>query len=279
MMRTWIAAVLVGLVLAITAAAQSNPVRFRWQAGQVLTYRVEQTTAVAEQVGEEKTSSKSRMTLLKRWQVQGIDGAGVATLQLSLAALRLETTTPGGETLLFDSTNLDRSSPQLREQMERFVGVPLAVLRVDGRGQVVEVKESKFGPASRYQNELPFTLLLPEKGPAAGEAWERAYQMTLDPPQGAGEKYDALQKYVCTKTAGNALTVSLSTTLKAVPESVADQLPLLQYQPQGEIVFDIERGLLLSARTSVDRELTGHQGAGSRYHFQSTYLEEYVLRQ
>src|SRR5262249_35378666 len=163
MMRWGILAIFGGLVVTSTAAAQTAAWQFRWKAGTTLAYRVEQATTASEEVGSNKTSSTTKLNLVKRWQVLQVDAAGVATLQLSLDALRLETTTPEGETLLFDSANLDKSSPQLREQMGRYVGQPLAVLRIDGRGQVVEVKDSKFGPANRYQNELPFAITLPEK--------------------------------------------------------------------------------------------------------------------
>ena len=71
-------------------------------------------------------------------------------------------------------------------------------------------------------------------------------------------------------------TISVTTALKKKPDSAADEMPLLQFQPQGEIVFDTQAGLLRSARLSIDKEVTGHQGEGSRYRFQSTYAEEYA---
>jgi len=55
---------------------------------------------------------------------------------------------------------------------------------------------------------------------------------------------------------------------------VLDRVPLLQLQPQGEIVFDLQAGRLRSATLRVDKELTGHQGEGSSYRFQSVYSEE-----
>src|SRR5581483_4551582 len=139
--------------VAAAAPAQAPAARFRWQTGQVLTYRVEQNTQAAETVGSDKVETKTKLTLVKRWQVQAVDANGVATLQLSLAALRIETTPPNGE-------------------------APLSVLRIDPRGRVVEVKESKFGPASRYENEPPFVLTLPEGALQPGQKWERAYKMT-----------------------------------------------------------------------------------------------------
>src|SRR5262245_12522215 len=207
------------LVFASTATAQTASWQFRWQKGQVLTYRVEQEIVVTEESSQNKpTGSRSKLNLTKRWQVIDVDAAGVATLELSLTALRMQATPPGGEPLQFDSANPDKSSPGLGEQMKRYVGPPLAVLRLDSRGQVVEVKDSKFGPASRYQNELPFSFVLPEKAAAPGQAWERAYQIILDPPHGTGEKLDAVQKYTWASQAGGLVNINVLAALKRETE-------------------------------------------------------------
>jgi hypothetical protein len=274
MFRTAMAAGIVVFVVAATAQAQA-PGPFRWQMGQTLTYRAEETTQATEVVGDAKIETKTHLILTKRWQVTAVDNAGVATLQLSLAALRHEMTTAGGETLLFDSANPDKSTPQLREQMARYVGVVLAVLRVDGFGRVVEVKESRHGLAHKYEVELPFVGILPAN-PRVGQTWERAYKITLDPPQGTGEKHDALQKYVCKAVADGAATVTMTTELKSPPETVTDRASLVQYLPEGEIVFDLKAGRLRSASLRIDKELKGHQGEGSSYRYVRSYVEQYA---
>jgi hypothetical protein len=265
------------LVVGLSAApAQTEAWRFRWQPGQVLAYRVEQTMTVTEASGENTVESKTKLNLAKRWQVTGIDAKGVATLQLSLAALRLETTTPSKETLVFDSANPDKSDPELKEQLGRFVGQPLAVLRLDTQGRVVEVKESRFGPATRFEHELPFAVVLPDVAPTAGQVWDRPYKVTLEPPAGTGEKYDAVQRCTCKAVAGPTATLAVAVMLKSLPKAVADQAPLLQFQPEGEVVFDVQAGVLRNVNLTVDKELKGYQGEGSSYHFQSTYVEEYT---
>jgi hypothetical protein len=258
------------------AAAQTSPWRFRWQQGQVMMYRIEQTMTASETLTEGRTESKTKANLVKRWRVESVDAAGVATLQMSLDKLRIETTTPGGETLLFDSADLAKSNPQMKEQMGRYVGTPLAILRLDARGKLVDVKKSDFGPASRFEADLPFQLVLPDDGMRVGQSWERAYKVTLEPPQGTGEKYDAVQRYTCKAVAGTGATITLATTLKTQPESLLDRVPLLQLQPEGEIVFDAQSGLMRSARLAIDKELKNHQGEGTSYRFQRLYTEEYV---
>jgi hypothetical protein len=268
-----VVAVFVVLAIAGSSPAQSS---FRWKPGQVLTYRIDQTTEASEVVGDKKVDTKTKLQLLKCWQVKSVDTTGVATLHLSLKALRLENTRPDGEVMLFDSAQSDKSNPALSKELSSFVGPDLAVLRIDARGKLLDVKESKFGPASRFQSELPLLLTLPDPALKEGLSWDRAYQITLEPPQGTGEKYDATQHYRCKALANGLATISLTTSIKGLPESLVDQVPLLQSQPEGEVVFDTKAGLLRSARLVIDKELKDHQGAGSNYHFRSVFSAEYV---
>jgi len=250
--------------------------RFRWQTGQVLTYRVEQQMRSLEVDADGKVETKTKVRLVKRWQVLAVDKDGVATLSHSLVSLRLENTAPSGETVVFDSADPAKSDPQLREQMTPLLGVPLSTLRVDGLGRLVEVKESKFGPASRYEAELPFLIVLPAAEGRPGQSWQRTYQVTVEPPQGTGEKYAAVQTYTCQRVEGAAASVGLKTDMKTLPEALGDQVPLLRYQPEGEAVFDLRNGRLHAARLQVHKELKGHQGTGSSYLFESTYTEQYL---
>jgi hypothetical protein len=70
--------------------------------------------------------------------------------------------------------------------------------------------------------------------------------------------------------------MTMTTGVKDLPEALLDQVPLMQLQPQGEIVFDLKKGLMRSARLTIEKELKGHQGEGSSYRFQSAYTEEYA---
>jgi hypothetical protein len=259
------------------ATAQNAPWQFRWQQGQILTYRVEHISSASETISETKTESKTQLNLTKRWQVLEVDATtGVATVQLALLALRLETTKPSGGTLLYDSANPDKSDPHMAEELARFVGQPLAVLRVDIYGRVIEVKESKHGPASRFEAEPPFVIVLPNGAPKPEQSWQRPYKIKVEPPQGTGDAYDAVQRYTCKSVADGIATVALTTALKTMPESLLDRVPLLQLQPEGEVVFDTQAGRLLRARLKIEKELTGQQGQGSTYRFQSLYTEEFA---
>jgi hypothetical protein len=264
------------LILTATADAQAPAWRFHWQPGQVLSYRVEHTMTATDTVDGNKAETVNKLTETKRWQVVSVDATGVALLQLTVPTLRFETKTHKGDVLLFDSANLDKSTPELRDQLLKYVNTPLATLRIDATGKVVEVKECKQGSGSRYESEPPFAVVLPPAVPQPGQSWERAYNVTLEPPQGTGEKLPAVQKYTCKSVDAKGATITLATMLQKLPEAPADRVPLLQLMHEGEIVFDPQAGMLRSARLVVDKEVAGHQGEGSSYHFTSSYVEEYV---
>jgi hypothetical protein len=275
---TAIAALLIAsaCVSAQNPPAQTVPARFRWQPGLVLTYRVEQTTTETEVVGGTKVESSLKLNHIKRWQVTAVDAAGVATIQQSLTALRVERTTGTGTTAVFDSANPEKSDPPMREQLSKYVGAPLAVLRVDSFGKVIEVTKSAHVATSRYENELPFTLMLPAQGMQMNQVWQRDYSITLDPPLGTGEKYAAMQSYQCQAVNGGQAVVVFKTSLKSIPEDKGDLAKISQFLPEGEVVFDLQSGCLRSARTAVKQEIKNHHGEDSSYSIQSNYVEEMV---
>jgi hypothetical protein len=268
---------LVALVLAASVTS-AEPPRFRFAKGEALTYRLVQTTNVTETVPDEKTNKPVETTvatkadLVRRWKVVDVDAAGSATVEMSIASMRWERKA-GKDEDVFDSSKPDDLN---KSEMAKHVGPVLAVLRVDPHGKVAEVKESKVGPASRFATELPFKLVLPDTKPKAGESWERAYTIQLDPPLGTGEKYAAIQKYTCLEPKGGFLTVGLATQVKDPPAQASDQIPLLPLTQEGVLYFHPQTGRYYGARCKVERELKNHQGEGSTYKFVSTYTEDFV---
>lgn len=272
MIRTSLGVALVaGLMLPAMAQAQAH---FGWQAGSTLHYHFEHATEVQELVGDNDIKSSTKLQGNKRWQVMEVTPQGVATLQMSMTALRYEIKTSSGDTLTFDSAQPDKSSPDLREQLGKYVNTPLVVLKIDAQGKVVEVQKCNFGSPSSFEAQPPFLVTLPLNGLQANQSWQRQYAITLNPPYGTGEKLAAEQKYLCKSADGSRATINWTTALVKPPESPAERVPLLQWLPEGEAVFDLRSGWMVNGRLRVNQELKGHQGEGSVYRMQSSYSED-----
>ncbi len=273
MKQGWLGAVVIGLCCASFAPAQEAAMQFRWVKGQLLTYKAEHKTSVEEVADGKKTQSGSTLSVVKRWQVAEVDAKGIATLQLSLAAMRNEQVRPSGEILLFDSANPDKGTPELRTQMSKFIGQTLAVLRIDSQGRIWEVMQ---GSKARYDAEPPFVVSFPEAAPKIGLGWARNFSVALDPPYGNGEKFDATQTFHCTGITGGRMTLAVDNNVKALPENVKDHVPLVQKLTKGEVIFDLQAGRVAEVRLNVDRTVANHQGDGSSYHFQSWFTEQLI---
>lgn len=114
MKQNWLAAAAISLIWASAAISQETVWQFRWQKDQIFTYQAKHKTNVEEVADKAKVTSASKLSVTKRWRVLDVDAKGAATLELSLAAMRNEQTTPSGEILLFDSAEPDKGTPELK---------------------------------------------------------------------------------------------------------------------------------------------------------------------
>lgn len=267
MIRHALVSIVVALSVSVPAFAQ-GAWQYRWVKGQTLTYKIKHVTNVTEVLETSKNTSDSQLDLVNRWSVLDVDAKGIATLQLTLLAMRNEQKRANGDTLLYDSQNPDKSTPELREQMKKYIGSTLAVLRIDGNGRVHEVKQ---GSAASFEAEPPFLIIFPAAKPEAGQAWRRPYSVVLDPPYGTGEKYEAEQRIQCSEIKNGKATLTIATQFKTMPDNMRERIPLVQKDVQGEVVFDVNAGRMLSARLSTDKTIENHQGKGSSYRFKSEY--------
>jgi hypothetical protein len=265
-------------IAALTPALRGEAPRFRFQKGETLTYHLVQTTKVIETIPDDKTNkpveseSTTKVDLIRKWKTTDVDAKGVATLEMTIPAMRWERKA-GKEEDVFDSSNPDDLN---KKEMARHVGPVLATLRIDAYGRLLEVKESKIGPAARFATELPFKLVLPDAEPKPGDVWDRSYTIQLDPPLGTGEKYQAVQTYTCQEPRSGLLTLNLTTDVKDAPAQAADQIPLLPLMPSGAVYFQVATGRYYAARLKIEKALKNHQGEGSSYRLVSTYVEDIV---
>jgi hypothetical protein len=263
-----------GAALAQPPANAPN-LRFKWQAGQVQTYKVAQQTVIQETTLDEKSEkpvvseARTNLALTRKWTVKEVDAAGVALLEMQITAVRNEFKKPDGSTELRDSAN-----PEQAKEMAEYLNRPVVVVRVDSQGRMVEVKEAKTGSAARLQAELPFRFLLPDVGPSAGQVWDRSFAFKVDPPAGAGESYDLIQKYTCKDVKDGLAVIDVRTALKTPPKTVSEQVPLVPLLWTGDVYFNVAAGKYHAARLTAKSELMNHLGQGTKFVYQSVFNED-----
>lgn len=246
----------------------------RFSKGQKLRFQVDHRTEVTDTQGESKTTVKNTVLVTKSLEILEVDASSKeALIALRLEKLKMETIRPNGQTLAFDSEDEKTKEGPLAKSLAPLVGMEIARLKVDKQGRVLEVRSEQL-PAGRYEVEPVFLVVLPGRALKKGDSWQRAYNATLDPPAGTGEKVPMVQSYEVQELEGGKVTIRLETAWKNEPKTANDQMPLLQYLPQGSVLMDGSTGLPLEANLKVDREIKDANGAGSTYSFKSVYREK-----
>lgn len=84
---------MIGLLVSVAARAE-EPARFKFKKDEVLSYSIIQNSKVVETLLDEKTSKPveqehvTKHSVIRRWKVANIDAIGVATLEMTIAAMR-----------------------------------------------------------------------------------------------------------------------------------------------------------------------------------------------
>lgn len=267
----------VGLCLLPLTGIHAQQPKFIFKAGDVLSYRIVQTTAIDEVLIDDQTmkpttrSINTSLTLIRDWKVTEVDAQGVATLEMQIRQMLWKQKIGDGEEDVFDSQKPDELNKNV---MAKNIGKVLAILRVDSAGKVVEVKQSNVGAAHRFNSDIPFKVMFSTE--ATKEGWSRDYAIQLDPPHGTGEKFAAKQTYKIMEGQNGLQIYNLTTEIADLPKKSADQIPLLPLMQTGPVFFHLETGRYYGCRLKSSRILNNHQGEGTSYSYQSGYSEDLV---
>ncbi len=251
---------------------------FSWQKGQVFRYRVDHKTIARDTQGANSTEVQTELGLLKEWKVLEVDETGTAQVQLKLLALRSVTKRPDGQLFSFDSTKPDESTPQLRDQLSKYVGDPVALLVLDKLGKVKEVRENRFGSSKRYDTDPPMGLVLGLGPVKIGTKWERNVTISSDPTAPASETngWQALVKAECIAETPSSRTIKVDAKWVKEPEAPEARISLLQHFPATEVVLD-QPGLPPKLIVSkMDRSIKHGEKDSALYRLISDYRESRI---
>jgi|GEM_PF-4842452 len=273
------AGVLMGLISLVSVhdvRAQDGVAAFRWQKDQVFRYKVDHKTVAKDTRGQVENEVQTQINLIREWKVLEVDAKGRAKIQLKLLALKSATKRPDGEVLQFDSEKPDDATPQLRDQLARFIGEPVAFLEVDSLGKVERVIENRFGSSSRFETDPPFGVVLPGTAIKNGDSWVRTVHFTpvgSNLPVPGGGNLEARVKTTCAAATASSLTLRTAAQIGKQPEGIPERISLLQYFPDTEVVLDapgVPPKLIVS---KIDRSLKYGEKEESLYRLVSEYRE------
>jgi hypothetical protein len=273
--RGTFAALAVALLLGNAGGASAQGIfKFKLEPGTKLLYESEFSHKVETRAGQETLVSRSRLTQLRQWHVRNVDALGVATIELTVLKMKLERNDPDSKALIFDSTDPDKSDPQLTAQLSKVVGKPIQRVQLAANG-VVKASQNLSESKSIFP-ELPFQITVADEYPRRGLKWQRDFAVTLDPPLGKGEAFKASQVCKVDELTDDKMVVLAETSLESEPTNVGAKMALHQFLPKGKVTLDLKRGLMLESEMTIDKTIDNFEGVNSSYRYTSKAVEKLV---
>lgn len=258
-----------------TAIAQAQPkFTFKMKPGMKFLYDFSHKIDVEAEDGDDKMTTTTVVRQLRQWEVIGVDSLGVATLEMSMPELSIQVIEGAQLIAKFDSKDLNSSNPELVKNYKTQIGKPIRRVEVAPNGVLKSSKNLTELPS--HVDELPFLVSVPDDLPRPGMTWQRDYAVVLQRPGGGGNGYKAQQNCKIERIEGNNLILSSSVEIDEEAKNPEDKLYLLQFKPEGMVVLDFVRGVMVETQLKCDERIDDAVGPGSYYHFRSELVMKLI---
>jgi hypothetical protein len=269
------AATCVSLLPAPTVAADSPKVRleYRFRTGDRIDMRVAHR-ALTETTMNETTQTVETMTDSRKiWTVTAVDVAGRATLEHSVDDVTMTSRSSDRGEVRWSSDD-EADPPPGYETVRQSLGVPLTRMVVDRDGRITDRLELRPCPPTSSGDLV--VVPLPEEPVAAGAEWTISQEVVVEVPNGPRKAVRTRLRYRLESIADGRATIRVDTTVLTPIDDPRLEARLLERIWDGEIVFDIEAGRVVSRRTAIDRRVVGFGGPQSSVRYKAS-LEETLI--
>ncbi len=236
---------------------------YKFKVGDTLRYSIDHRATVRSTIEGTTQKAITRSESVKVWKVIDVMPDGEIEFMHMVDRLKMTNRLPDRAEMVYDSAK-DEAPPPGFADAAAAVGVPLSVIRMSQRGDVIDRNVKHRQPAA--DTEAPVTLLLPEGPVAVGDTWNEPRAVPVQTADGAKREIQTRRHYELAKVANGIASIDVSYQVLS-PVDPAIEAQLIQRLLKGTAKFDIERGRILSQHMEVDERVLGFAGPTSSMHY------------
>ncbi len=268
-------------LLARADNAQKYLLRYKFQPNETVCWDVEHRSKVRATVSRTTQTTETLSKSLKCWRVFDVQPDGTTAFEHRVDWVDMRQKLTGREEVHYDSRK-DKKPPIGFETVAKSIGVPLAVVKMDTRGKVLQRERRGKKPSETQQslpeNESLLTIPLPEKPVAIGETWSLPQDFDIPLPAGTVKKVKAVQQFTLEEVKTGVATIRFATEILTPITDPAVESQLVQRESAGRVRFDIDAGRILSQQIDIDKHVVGFRGEASSIHYVNRFSEHLVTQ-
>jgi hypothetical protein len=253
---------------------------YKFEAGQVWHYEVSDDMTFTTQKGQATLTALQESQSWKHYRVVSVDANGTAVLEPTIDRVRLSVRSGEDQGVFYDSQS-GTAPPAVIRGIADTLQRPLAHVTFTSNGEMVTGKsllptsDEKDNAAATDDASLNFLIVFPKTPVKVGETWKDQIKVSVTVDKGLRQPVNIQRQYTLQTVEGDLATISLKTSIMTLVDP-AQHAQLIQRAPNGTIVFDMQRGLIVSRKLDIDGEVIGFAGGDSKLHAVSHRLEKLV---
>lgn len=271
------------------AKGPTYQLRYKFEKGEVVQYESVQSVKFISQFKDTVETASNRTETKKKFRVLDVHADGSADLELVIDWVRMKARfsedDPGLE---FDSSDPGAKSQAKFRDVLKNVGKPQAHLKCSSTGKVLKVTDlSLLSPTptgSRPvqlkdvsgQDDFNFLTVLPAEPIAVGGSWKEKSEIKVVAEDNLKVTVQLQRIYTLSAVEGNQATISFRTSVLTPINNSTISIQLIQRETFGKLIFDMERGNVVSRSIESDKSIISPVGPNTAMHSTSTFIERIV---
>ena len=252
------------------AAADSYLLRYQFNKGQRLRWKVAHLVTIETQIKGTTQKAETRSISTKVWRVTSVGQNGLATFVHLVDDIDMWQKVTGRQEIRYNSKE-DSSPPPEYENAAAQVGIPLATVSLASTGTVVERVNSRQQPGFGGGQ---ITIPLPESMIKVGDSWNQPHNITVKLKDGRPRKIKCRQFYTLEKVRRDTATISMDTQVLTPIDDPRIRVQLVQRLSHGTVKFNIREGRIEKQQMDLDETVLAFNGPDSSMKYLARFTEE-----
>lgn len=248
--------------------AADEPIRWKFTAGEVLDFELNQDMIMNIQAGPaQQMSTTAQQSMNMHWNIKSVDGEGNALIEQRFDRIQLKMTVPGGQGLVYDTDSEEPATgmaAMIAPTMEAMTAGSFT-FKMTPRGEVSDVQFSeelknavKNGPGGEaggieqfksMVSQVAFTL--PENAPKPGDTWKTT--IAVNNPAGGSQSVETTYTFDGTREAdGTTFAVIKPSMNMQLAKNAMMEMKMKEQKTDGEVLFDLQAGRLHSMSVNLN---------------------------
>ena len=249
--------------------AEKHVLRYKFEAGETIRWDVRHQVKILTTVAGTTQNAATDSRSVKKWEVSEVTPEGQFKFVHSVESVVMTHRLTGREEQTYDSLN-DKTPPPGFEDAAQNVGVPLATITMDARGEVIKRDDNRPRPGGY---EGPITMPLPEEAVYPGYEWKIPHLISIPLRDRTIKKIKTQQRFNVESIENGVATIRVETLILTPVNDPVIEAQLVQRETRGVVKFDIEQGRVIEQSSEMEKRVIGHIGETSAMHYTMQFEE------